>query len=266
MRPITIAAFDETKIGDRSALPERPIVLCPAQFSTDKDYLPLIADLNRRGHPVFPVKLTWLDWISIVKSAFTSEYWSSTLPLNPALDFYTSSVAREVSKIDGDYSILAHSIGGWVSRGYLSDAPPSVSGRCRSVVTLGTPHNPPPKGSVVSNFDQTRGLLEDVNKRKNVQGTKYVAVVSRRVKGGFKGIDEVLAMASYFALRGKGPDVEGDGITDVESGELEGGTKIVLDDACHLNFLPSPLPFGNLRLNGARWYGDFLDEWIDELR
>lgn len=45
----------------------------------------------------------------------------------------------------------------------------------------------------------------------------------------------------------------------------QGGSKIVLDEAVHLNFLPSPLPFANLRLNGAKWYGDYVDSWIGEL-
>lgn len=196
-------------------------MLCPAQFSTDKDYIPLITELNRRGHPVFPVRLSWLDWISIVKSAFTSDYWKGTLPLQPTVDFYTKEIGRQVSKIDGDYSILAHSIGGWVSRGYLSDAPPNVSGRCRSIVTLGTPHKSPPPSSLVSKLDQTRGLLDDVNARKKVPGIKYTSVVSRRVKGGFRGVDEILALSSYFALQGAGKGMEGDGITDIESGELE---------------------------------------------
>lgn len=36
-------------------------------------------------------------------------------------------------------------------------------GRVRALVTLGSPHNPPPQGSAVASIDQTRGLLTYIN-------------------------------------------------------------------------------------------------------
>ena len=64
-------------------------------------------------------------------------------------------------------SCIGHSIGGWVLRSYIGE----VLGEERAVrlvsslVTLGTPHQPPPSTSLLSRVDQTRGLLTDINAR-----------------------------------------------------------------------------------------------------
>ncbi len=63
--------------------------------------------------------------------------------------------------------MLGHSIGGWVLRSYIGE----VLGEERalrqvsSLITLGTPHQPPPASSPLSRIDQTRGLLSDINAR-----------------------------------------------------------------------------------------------------
>jgi len=191
-----------------------------------------------------------------------------TLPLKPSLDFYLDSIDDQVSKLPRgtEYSILAHSIGGWVSRGYLTNAPPSVSGCCKALVTLGTPNKAPPSGSLAAKLDQTRGLLNDVNSKPNIAGTKYVSVVSNKVKGGWKSLDSLLALSSYFALSGTGTS-SGDGITDSASGTMMGDdAETITCDAVHMNFLPSPAPFPNPRILGARWYGDFVDDWLSALK
>ena len=58
-------------------------------------------------------------------------------------------------------SLVAHSIGGWVARAYLGQLPAERRSRIGRLVTLGTPHRPPPDG-FFKTIDQTRGLLSNV--------------------------------------------------------------------------------------------------------
>lgn len=51
-------------------------------------------------------------------------------------------------------AMLSHSAGGWLARVYLSDF--GTEGFDR-LVSLGSPHNPPPSGAKI--VDQTRGIL-----------------------------------------------------------------------------------------------------------
>ncbi len=88
-------------------------------------------------------------------------------------EFLTTSFEQAVAAVEAEYGretticMLGHSIGGWVLRSYIGE----VLGEERalrqvsSLVTLGTPHQPPPSSSPLSRIDQTRGLLSNINAR-----------------------------------------------------------------------------------------------------
>ena len=61
-----------------------------------------------------------------------------------------------------------------------------------ALATLGTPHAPPPEGSVFQALDQTRGLLSFVERNApgafhRAEGLRYLTVGSRAVKGEIGG-------------------------------------------------------------------------------
>jgi len=306
---------EEERIANAN-LPKRPIILCPQQFGGKPgDYDEFIHKLRVKGHPVYPARIGALAWLSIVKSAPTKAYIKGELEPSKALPFYmdalndavsrcrssTSSAATTVNtnvERDSDddnndatsnnsidkkednlgYTLLSHSIGGWIARAWLGEvATPEIRHDCRNFVSLGTPHSAPPESSWVSGIDQTRGLLKYVNDRwpgayfaqKENGNIRYTSVASTAVRGGFQSIDSILGYVSYLALVGDG-NVEGDGITPVDAAILEGSESIVLDNnkngkAYHADVLPNPLGRTNAKLVGCRWYGDEIDEWIHAL-
>lgn len=104
-----------------------------------------------------------------------------------------------------------------------------LSGREReavsSVVTLGTPHAPPPSGTP-KQLDQTRGLLSDITSRfpgAYHKELRYLSVGSSKAEGKLwgGGGEGLLAYASYLALSGRGNE-GGDGITPLGDALLDG--------------------------------------------
>lgn len=273
-------AQHETDEEERKAnenLTKRAVVICPQQFGGKPgDYTALTQKLREYGHPVYVTRISALDWLSITKSVFTEAYFKGELEPSKALSFYMTAVNNSIKRLptdDTEFSILSHSIGGWVARAWLGEvASESVRKRCKNFVSLGTPHLAPPDDSLVSKIDQTRGLLTYVNNRwpgaffSNT--TNYTCVASKAVTGKLGNplelLDNVLGFVSYFALIGDG-NVDGDGITPVKGALLEGAKSIVLDDVYHADVLPNPIGGTNTKLIGCKWYADQLDEWIDSL-
>jgi len=280
-------------------LTKRPIILCPQQFGGKPgDYTQFISLLRQKGHPIYLVRLSIFQWLSLLKSAFTKEYFQGTLEPSKTLPFYLNAISETVQRMDdatnddgGDdvnYSILSHSIGGWVARAWLGEiATPSQRERCRRFVSLGTPHASPPPDSILSQLDQSRGLLGYINSKwpgAYFDTIDYTCVASQRVTGKLffttgkedddkmssssssssSSLDAFLAYASYLALVGKG-NIEGDGITPVQAAMLEGAKEIVLEDVYHADVLPNPIGFTNVQLMDGKWYADSLGEWVDAL-
>lgn len=251
-------------------LTKRAVLICPQQFGGKPgDYSSLAVKLRERGHPVYLARLTEWDWLTIVKSAFTEAYFKGELEPKETLPFYMNAINEAVSRIDGEFSILSHSIGGWVARAWLGEvASDDLRKRCVKYVSLGTPHLPPPADSIVAKVDQTRGLLSYINERwpgAHFEEIEYTCIASKAVTGKLGlDLDSMLAYASYFALSGQG-DVEGDGITPVNAALLEGSKAIVLDNVYHADVLPNPVGGRNTKLVGCKWYADQIDEWIAAL-
>ena len=263
---------DAEERAENEGLAGRAVVVCPQQFGGKPgDYAALTRELRARGHPVYVARLSLLDWLSILKSTFSEAYFKGELEPSVALPFYMNAIDAAVARTgDGtEFAILSHSIGGWVARAWLGEvAAPEVRARCKAYVSLGTPHQAPPEGSLVAKADQTRGLLKYVNDRwpgGYWDGIRYTCVASRRVVGRVAfDLDALLGFASYFALIGEG-GVEGDGITPVKAALPEGADAIVLDDVYHADVLPNPIGGRNTRLVGCRWYADKIEEWAGAL-
>jgi len=258
-----------------ASLTKEPVLICPAQFGTEADYAELVAALEARGHPVGVAPLLFTDWLQILKSIPTAEYWRAELSPDQALPFYYKAIEAGAAALRNEYpgrkvQLLAHSIGGWISRAYLGQLPADErSATFSALATLGTPHAPPPEG-FFRTIDQTRGLLRFVEER--YPGAfhpelRYLTVGSRAQRGALPGggaglVGGALAYASYLPLGGEG-GVEGDGITPLRCAHLDGAEQREVD-AYHIAFVPG----SGTRLLGCRWYGspDVVGEWADFLR
>jgi len=248
-------------------LSKSSVVLCPQQFGGKPgDYTVLIRQLRERGHPVYLVRLSALDWLSILKSAFTLDYFKGELEPSKALPFYMNAINDAIQRMpeDKEYTLLSHSIGGWVARAWLGEvASEKVRKRCKRFVSLGTPHVAPPENSLVAKIDQTRGLLKYVNDKwpgAYFSHIKYACIASNKISGGFKNLDSILGFASYFALSGEG-NIQGDGITPVNAAILEGADSVILDEIYHADILPNPISSKNTKLLQCKWYADKIDDW-----
>ncbi|VAI42919.1 unnamed protein product [Triticum turgidum subsp. durum] len=84
---------------------------------------------------------------------------------------------------DGKLSLIGHSAGGWLARVYMEEFGTSD---ISLLLTLGTPHLPPPKG-VSGVIDQTRGLLNYVEKNcapaVYTPELRYVCIAGRYIQG-----------------------------------------------------------------------------------
>ncbi|KAF2306794.1 hypothetical protein GH714_021473 [Hevea brasiliensis] len=238
-----------------------------------RDYQKLKVTLNEYGVPSVIAKVSRFDWFRNAAGLVDPNYWRGTLRLGLFL-------------IGGTLSLIGHSAGGWLARVYMEEFGLSdVS----LLLTLGTPHLPPPKG-VPGVIDQTRGLLDYVEKHcaKAIYTPhlKYVCIAGRYIQGArFVGnsnaeVNSVVAMGSdqpnaeavlmndtstsasiaiNFVPVLLGKDVWGDGVVPEASAHLEGALNISLEGVYH-----SPVGSDDeLR----PWYGSpaVVDQWIHHL-
>ncbi|EKX51792.1 hypothetical protein GUITHDRAFT_102401 [Guillardia theta CCMP2712] len=277
----------------------KPVVLCPAQFGTQRDYEDLQKTLLKRGFNLYPAPLSRLDWLKIVPSTLTKEFFTASLRPSKTLGFFYSALDRAFEQVEKDYgvdvevAVLGHSIGGWVARSYIAEVlgEEKAKKRIRSLVTLGTPHNPPPKDSIVSAVDQTRGLLSYINEnfpngfpldasavtcvagKGTVTPRGLMDVISKvgeklwdEKQRRSKLLEEIVALASYFPLSGKAFETEGDGLIPVEVAVLAECRSVIIENCNHAAFVPTPGK--SLRLPETyEWYGteSAVDQWIQFL-
>ena len=247
-----------------------PVLVCPAQFGTDADYAELVDGLRARGHPVSVVPLQFTDWLRLIPASLTPEYWKCELSPDVALPFYYEALDAATAQLEREHpgqpiQLVAHSIGGWITRAYLGQLSPEKRAAYSALVTLGTPHAPPPEGPLRT-LDQTRGLLTFVED--NYPGAyhpelRYLTVGSRAVKGAIRPeLGALLATASYLPLSGDA-FAEGDGITPIGCAHLDGAEQREVD-AFHISFVPGL----GTRLLGTPWYGspELIESWADFLR
>lgn len=292
-------AASSTRTKTKAKGKGKVVLVFPQQFGCQGDYEDLRSSLEQRMNDkdngggkvsVVTVPLTRLDWpLGLVPSFFSPEYREGRLTPRQTLGFYFTAVdkavvsalsALDVSVEEADISIVSHSIGGWVARAWLSEwCSSEVRRRVVSLVTLGSPHNEPPEGTLMAKLDQTRGLLKYINSNYPgahlaSAGVRYTSVISNAVPGGGGGgeweegsglLPSLLAYGSYLALGGDGT-ASGDGIIPVPTSILEGATNILLSKedegglgpVYHSNFV------GPVVLKGLPWYGTekVVDRWI----
>ena len=261
--------------ADPSTLVRDPVLICPAQFGTLADYQELVDGLTARGHPTIVAPLEFKDWFRLIPASLTPEYWKGELSPDVALPFYYEAIEKGVAELERQYpgrkiQLVSHSIGGWIARAYLGQITEDArAAKFSALITLGTPHKPPPEG-FFRTIDQTRGLLTYVEERypgAYHETIRYLTVGSVAQRGALPGKGEgliagSLAVASYLPLGGDG-FVEGDGITPIGCAHLEGAEQREVD-AYHIAFVPG----SGTRLQGTPWYGSpqIIDGWADFLQ
>ena len=101
-------------------------------------------------------------------------------------------------------------------RAFISSRP-DVLAQTANICSLGSPNCPPPPGTILSDVDQTRGLLKNVNEGWTSLGSKRpptLCVIGRGTTGGLRGpvwdaevsrsaaLEGAVAASSYLALCG----------------------------------------------------------------
>lgn len=251
--------------------PQRGVVILPGLGNSAADYAAISADLKERGLAVEVARVSRPDWLRNAAGLTDISYWRGTLQPRPTVNWYMDRIAAALQSVEDQsggapVTLLAHSAGGWLSRVFLLE---EGIGKVDRLVTLGSPHNPPPPGVV----DQTRGILSHVaatcpgNFHEQIA---YVTVAGKYLKGA--GLREKGATwgqkfvgAGYAQVCGR-PDVWGDGITPVECAHLEGAKQITLDGVYH-SPLGAVLPAADGSKPGRPWYGspECIDGWVHEI-
>ncbi|XP_027113577.1 uncharacterized protein LOC113761807 isoform X1 [Coffea eugenioides] len=277
----------------------RPAVILPGLGNNTNDYEKLALILNGYGVPTVVVKVSRIDWLRNAAGLLDPNYWRGTLRPRPVLDCFRSryfkkldeavSEANELAQ-GGALSFIGHSAGGWLARVYMQEIGFS---NISLLLTLGTPHLPPPKG-VPGVIDQTRGLLYYVEKNcpKAVYTPelKYVCIAGRYIEGArfFGSNDDSSGMAvsidhtnseiavvntskppaatwrarfvgqGYKQVCGQA-DTWGDGVVPELSAHLEGALNISLEGVYH-----SPVGSDD---ESRPWYGSpgVVKRWIHYL-
>ncbi|KAK6243638.1 hypothetical protein QUC31_010047 [Theobroma cacao] len=278
----------------------RPAVILPGLGNNTGDYKKLELTLQEYGVPTVVAKVSRIDWLRNAAGLVDPNYWKGTLQPRPVLDWYLKRVddavqeAKELAQ-GGTLSLIGHSAGGWLARVYMEEFGFS---HISLLLTLGTPHLPPPK-DLQGVIDQTRGLLYYVEKhcKKAVYTPelKYVCIAGRYLQGArlvsdskldadsvvsidpdqpisdvavVKNKTDSTSVSTAFRARfvGQGykqvcgqADVWGDGVVPEVSAHLEGALNISLDGVYH-----SPVGSDDV---SRPWYGSspVVEQWIHHL-
>ncbi|CAM8937970.1 unnamed protein product [Rhodiola kirilowii] len=298
-RLLHISSTPDSANSSGTCLP-RPAVILPGLGNNTGDYEKLQMTLMEKGGvPSVVAKVSRFDWFRNAAGLVDANYWKGTLIPRPVLDWYLKRVddaVREAKELaeGGTFSVIGHSAGGWLARVYMEEF-----GRdgISLLLTLGTPHLPPPKG-LPGVIDQTRGLLyyveEQCAKPEYTPEVKYVCIAGRYIQGspiiGPSGVASDYTTTSLNTIQpdseaatlnditksapptlrarfvGQGykqvcgqSDVWGDGVVPEVSAHLDGALNISLDGVYH-----SPVGSDDeLR----PWYGSpaIVDQWIHHL-
>ncbi|OMO85826.1 hypothetical protein COLO4_21417 [Corchorus olitorius] len=245
------------------------------------DYKKLELTLQEYGVPSVVAKVSRIDWLRNAAGLVDPNYWKGTLQPRPVLDWYLKRVDDAVQEAKE----LAEA-GGWLARVYMEEFGLS---HISLLLTLGTPHLPPPKG-LPGVIDQTRGLLyyveENCKKAVYTPQLKYVCIAGRYLQGArlFNdsnvSVDSAVSMdddqpisdvavaksktdssfrARFVGQGYKQADVWGDGVVPEVSAHLEGALNISLDGVYH-----SPVASDD---ESRPWYGSpaVVEQWINHL-
>jgi hypothetical protein len=286
--------------SNHPAIPDDVRILILPGFGNDSgDYVlsgeprgSLVSSLLKRGWKpehirVLPVSRT--DWLQVFwKGAFDVRFWRGDADATrPAYQWYLARVAENIrdlasdgqsassasnNDINGSHKVvlLCHSAGGWLGRavcGFGSssqhfDAPFALDlDSVLGLVTLGSPHLPPPPLIM----DMTRGALRITHENFpgsfhpslfyiTVAGSAIAGVKQNRTSPLEPTTVEGYAYNSYQVVCGNG-NVVGDGVVPLCASHLDGAKQLTLEQVYHSINVP------------LQWYGSdsVLDSWHDEL-
>nr|CAD1840913.1 unnamed protein product [Ananas comosus var. bracteatus] len=181
--------------------PPRPVAILPGLGNNRGDYGALAAALREKHGVAAAVvaEVSRIDWLRNAAGLLDPNYWSGTLRPRPVLDWYLERVDRAVAQAKSlaspgqGISLIGHSAGGWLARVYMEEF--GFDG-IALLLTLGSPHSyafpliscvvPPPK-NVPGVIDQTRGLLDYVEKNcapaVYTPELRYVCIAGRYIQG-----------------------------------------------------------------------------------
>lgn len=283
-----------------TSLKYRPAVILPGLGNNTSDYEKLKLTLNGYGLPTVVANVSRIDWLRNAAGLVDPNYWRGTLRPRPVLDWYLKRVDEAVNEAKelaagGTLSLIGHSAGGWLARVYMEEFGLS---HISLLLTLGTPHLPPPKGSS-GVIDQTRGLLNYVerncSKAVYTQELRYVCIAGRYIQGArlfddsnvnpgsgvhvdieepksevavLNATSTSTPVSPTFRARfiGQGykqvcgqADVWGDGVVPEVAAHLEGALNISFDGVYH-----SPVGSDDA---SRPWYGSpaIVEQWIHHL-
>lgn len=266
----------------------------------------LVQSLQKRGWKEDSIRVLPLpkrsDWLQVFyKGALDPLFWAGQAPpVRPAFAWYLQRIADTIQDMTAGYDrnedkeedderkqfttppqiiLVGHSAGGWLARaalGYLSQSEgegstaPAIPLECiLGLVTLGTPHLPPPPQIM----DMTRGALRithelfpgayhqssPANKRESmfyltVMGDAIQGVQQVRKNPWEPTVASGFAYNSYEAVCGQG-SATGDGVVPLESGHLDQATQLTLPGIFHSINRPD------------QWYGSdaVIDSWHDAM-
>ncbi|CAJ1458147.1 unnamed protein product [Effrenium voratum] len=231
-----------------------PVVVLPGFGNEALDYsVPLGQDeavglkacLERRGLPVSVVPVKRADWIRVfVGILLDAESRAGNGTADGAYGWYLDLAKKAVEENTASTGkacvLVGHSAGGWLGRALMQrEGREWAKQHVRGLVTLGTPHKPPPEGRM----DMTFGCLRNLNKAHpgayfsddifyvSVAGD---AVVGEKMEGNIPIVEliqspspESTAWNSYQALGGCG-NLTGDGLVPVDWAHLPGADQITI--------------------------------------
>jgi hypothetical protein len=232
---------------------------------------------------ILPVKRS--DWLNVFfRGGLDLAFWlGKAPPTGPAFCWYLDRIKAsvlEMCKDDEDTTVIlvAHSAGGWLARASLgvcqaaaviekeegTDTAKDINvfGRIAGLVTLGSPHIPPP----AEVMDMTRGALRWTETfypgAFYTEDLFYLTVIGESVRGVQKDRQspaqgrtaDSFAYDSYRGVCGEGATT-GDGVVPLCAGHLEGATQLTLPGVFHSINAP------------AAWYGSepVIDQWHDPM-
>jgi pimeloyl-ACP methyl ester carboxylesterase len=264
------------------------MVILPGFGNNSADYLSppgdgdaaLAAALERRGFRAHVLALERRDWFRVGRMLLSRAYWRSSCTTAEGYQWYLDRVEAAVAAARAESGaarvvLVGHSAGGWLGRAYLGQHLESLGGSdsgggaVAALVSLGTPHTPPPAGSGAK--DMTGGALTWLDARWPGahfagRGVRYIAVAGRAVQGDRGASSRTLpgySHSAYSQVCGEGHGVEGDAVVPLGSALLAGAEHVVIDGVLH-----SMSRVGTFEEpSGERWYGsdDVVDLWLRQL-
>lgn len=262
---VTLAAFhhpalqyhDISLLGPKQAGSPAPavsdnrVLICPGFGYSTNDYTGsdgLVSSLVQQGwkrEHIHVLQIRRLDWFSVfIRGLSDLKFWRGDAgPTRPAFRWYLDLIAKQIQQICSQSEkkpklvIIGHSAGGWLCRAALGFLSGEVKGmpqmidlnNIKGIVTLGTPHIPPPPKV----FDISRGALKITNEMFPgayfSPAIRYITVMGCSIQG------QGLAYDSYQRVCGDG-DQNGDGFVPCCAGHLDGAIQINLQDVGHYEY------------------------------